>query len=60
VKRTIKHHSISVEVRDIAELEEEVIVKRLRAAGGADYNGAQYTEFADENLISPSTAGGRG
>ena len=39
VKRVLAHHSIAVTAGDKAELEEDDIVKRLRKAGGADYNG---------------------
>jgi len=41
VKRVLGHHSIQVDARDKADLEEADIVKRLRKAGGADYNGGR-------------------
>ena len=41
VKRVLGHHSIQVDARDKGDLEEEEIVKRLRKAGGADYNGGR-------------------
>ncbi len=41
VKKVLSHHSIQVDARDKADLDEEDIVKRLRRAGGADYNGGR-------------------
>jgi hypothetical protein len=41
VKRVLGHHSIQVDARDKGDLKEEDIVKRLRKAGGADYNGGR-------------------
>ncbi|KAL7625875.1 hypothetical protein AAE478_005098 [Parahypoxylon ruwenzoriense] len=41
VKRVLSHHSISVDARDRADLDEQDIVMRLRRAGGADYNGGR-------------------
>jgi len=41
VKRVLGHHSIQVDARDRADLDELEIVKRLRKAGGADYNGGR-------------------
>lgn len=41
VKRVLHHHSISVDARDPADLDEASIVSRLRKAGGADYNGGR-------------------
>ncbi|KAI0020306.1 actin depolymerizing protein [Xylariomycetidae sp. FL0641] len=41
VKRVLAHHSISVDARDRADLEEKELVARLRKAGGADYNGGR-------------------
>ncbi|EMR62347.1 putative cofilin tropomyosin-type actin-binding protein [Eutypa lata UCREL1] len=41
VKRVLAHHSISVDARDRADLDEKDIVTRLRKAGGADYNGGR-------------------
>ncbi|EJD54607.1 cofilin/tropomyosin-type actin-binding protein [Auricularia subglabra TFB-10046 SS5] len=41
VKRVLHHHSISVDARDVADLDEDAIVTRLRKAGGADYNGGR-------------------
>ncbi|KAK0388958.1 hypothetical protein NLU13_2535 [Sarocladium strictum] len=41
VKRVLSHHSIAVTVGDKSELDEEDIVKKLRKAGGADYNGGR-------------------
>ncbi len=41
VKKVLHHHSIQVDARDRADLTEADIVKRLRSAGGADYNGGR-------------------
>lgn len=41
VRRVLSHHSITVDARDVDDLEQEEIVKRLRKAGGADYNGGR-------------------
>lgn len=41
VKKVLAHHSIQVDARDKGDLEEGEIVKRLRKAGGADYNGGR-------------------
>ncbi|RFU29570.1 hypothetical protein B7463_g6789, partial [Scytalidium lignicola] len=41
VKKVLAHHSIQVDARDKGDLEEAEIVKRLRKAGGADYNGGR-------------------
>ncbi|KAI1182481.1 actin depolymerizing protein [Nemania serpens] len=41
VKKVLAHHSIQVDARDKGDLEEGEIVKRLRRAGGADYNGGR-------------------
>ncbi|KAI5857456.1 actin depolymerizing protein [Durotheca rogersii] len=41
VKRVLAHHSISIDARDRADLDEKEIVARLRRAGGADYNGGR-------------------
>ncbi|KAK2033574.1 cofilin/tropomyosin-type actin-binding protein [Colletotrichum zoysiae] len=41
VKRVLPHHSITVNASDKADLDEDDIVKRLRKAGGADYNGGR-------------------
>jgi hypothetical protein len=41
VKRALSHHSIAVTVGDKSELDEDDIVKKLRKAGGADYNGGR-------------------
>ncbi|KAI2608080.1 actin depolymerizing protein [Hypoxylon fragiforme] len=41
VKRVLNHHSISIDARDKADLDEAEIVARLRRAGGADYNGGR-------------------
>ncbi|KXJ93415.1 cofilin/tropomyosin-type actin-binding protein [Microdochium bolleyi] len=41
VKSALSHHSISVDARDKGDLAEADIVKRLRAVGGADYNGGR-------------------
>lgn len=40
VKKALGHH-IAVDARDKGDLAEADIVKRLRAAGGADYNGGR-------------------
>ena len=39
VKKVLGHHSIQVDARDKADLDEKDIIIRLRKAGGADYNG---------------------
>jgi len=41
VKKVLSHHSIQVDARDKTDLDESDIVKRLRKAGGADYNGGR-------------------
>lgn len=41
VKRALPHHSISIDARDAADIDEKDIVARLRKAGGADYNGGR-------------------
>ncbi|KAI1078748.1 hypothetical protein F5B20DRAFT_202076 [Whalleya microplaca] len=41
VKKVFAHHSIQVDARDRADLEEGDVVARLRKAGGADYNGGR-------------------
>ncbi|GAW18483.1 hypothetical protein ANO14919_079590 [Xylariales sp. No.14919] len=41
VRRVLAHHSIQVDARDRADLDEKEIVPRLRRAGGADYNGGR-------------------
>ncbi|TPX07706.1 uncharacterized protein E0L32_010602 [Thyridium curvatum] len=41
VKRVLAHHSIQVDAREKGDLDEADIVKRLRKAGGADYNGGR-------------------
>lgn len=41
VKRVLGHHSIQVDCQDRGDLDEGEIVKRLRKAGGADYNGGR-------------------
>ena len=41
VKTRLAHHSIAVTTSDRAELNEEDLVKTLRKAGGADYNGGR-------------------
>ena len=41
VKRVLSHHSIQVDASDKSDLDEDDIVKRLRKAGGADYNGGR-------------------
>ncbi|TDZ67908.1 Coactosin [Colletotrichum trifolii] len=41
VKRVLAHHSITVNAGDKGDLDEDEIVKRLRKAGGADYNGGR-------------------
>jgi hypothetical protein len=41
VKKVLGHHSIQVDARDKADLDEKDIVIRLRKAGGADYNGGR-------------------
>ncbi|EXF81772.1 cofilin/tropomyosin-type actin-binding protein [Colletotrichum fioriniae PJ7] len=41
VKRVLPHHSITVNADHKGDLDEDDIVKRLRKAGGADYNGGR-------------------
>jgi len=41
VKRVLSHHSIQVDADDKRDLDEADIIKRLRKAGGADYNGGR-------------------
>jgi hypothetical protein len=41
VKKALSHYSIVVDADDKGDLEEEEVVKRLRKAGGADYNGGR-------------------
>ncbi len=41
VKKVLGHHSIQVDARDRGDVDEADIVKRLRKAGGADYNGGR-------------------
>ncbi|KAE8451224.1 hypothetical protein EG329_004388 [Mollisiaceae sp. DMI_Dod_QoI] len=41
VKKVLGHHSIQVDAREKGDLKEDDIVKRLRKAGGADYNGGR-------------------
>ncbi len=41
VKRALPHHSVSLDARDRADLDEADLVARLRRAGGADYNGGR-------------------
>ncbi|KAL0941351.1 Coactosin [Colletotrichum truncatum] len=41
VKNVLSHHSITVNASDKSDLDEDDIVKRLRKAGGADYNGGR-------------------
>ncbi|SPO05614.1 related to coactosin [Cephalotrichum gorgonifer] len=41
VKKVLAHHSIQVDASDKSDLDEQDIVKRLRKAGGADYNGGR-------------------
>jgi hypothetical protein len=40
VRKVLAHHSITVDARDLSDLNEREIVVRLRKAGGADYNGS--------------------
>ncbi|KAK0654771.1 hypothetical protein B0T16DRAFT_450535 [Cercophora newfieldiana] len=41
VKKVLSHHSIQVDAGEKRDLDEGEIVKRLRKAGGADYNGGR-------------------
>ncbi|KAG7137149.1 Coactosin like protein [Verticillium longisporum] len=41
VRRVLAHHSIQVNASDKSDLDLQDIVKRLRKAGGADYNGGR-------------------
>jgi len=41
VKCVLAHHSIAIAASDRSELDEDDVVKRLRKAGGADYNGGR-------------------
>lgn len=38
VRKVLAHHSITVDAREAADLNEKDIIIRLRKAGGADYN----------------------
>lgn len=42
VRKVLSHHSITVDARDVNDLNEKEIVTRLRKAGGADYSGGRY------------------
>ncbi|KAK3396673.1 hypothetical protein B0T20DRAFT_276781 [Sordaria brevicollis] len=41
VKKVLAHHSVCLQVSETKEVNEEEIVKLLRKAGGADYNGGR-------------------
>jgi hypothetical protein len=41
VKKVLHHHHCTVDARDKRDLDEGDIVKKLRKAGGADYNGGR-------------------
>jgi hypothetical protein len=41
VKKVLHHASITVDAHERRDLEEEELVRRLRKAGGADYNGGR-------------------
>jgi len=41
IKKVLSHFSIQVDADRMADLDEGEIVKRLRKAGGADYNGGR-------------------
>lgn len=41
VKRALGHHHLAVTVSDTKDLVEKDLVKSLRSAGGADYNGGR-------------------
>jgi hypothetical protein len=41
ITKVLSHYSIQVDASSTADLVEEDIVKRLRKAGGADYNGGR-------------------
>lgn len=41
VKKVLSHHSIQVDASEKADLDEAEVVKRLKKAGGADYNGGR-------------------
>lgn len=41
IKRVLHHHSITVDARTKSDLNEDEIVRGLRKAGGADYNGGR-------------------
>ncbi|KAI1808260.1 actin depolymerizing protein [Daldinia bambusicola] len=41
VKKVLSHHSVQIDARELADLNEADIVARLRRAGGADYNGGR-------------------
>ncbi|KAK1830633.1 Coactosin [Podospora conica] len=41
VKKVLAHHSIEVDAGDKSDIDEAEIVKLLRKAGGADYNGGR-------------------
>ncbi|KAK1776410.1 hypothetical protein QBC45DRAFT_216413 [Copromyces sp. CBS 386.78] len=41
VKKVLAHHSVTVDAGEVRDVDEEEIVRRLRKAGGADYNGGR-------------------
>lgn len=41
VKKVLSHYSIQVDANEKSDLDEAEVVKRLRKAGGADYNGGR-------------------
>ncbi|KAK3337672.1 hypothetical protein B0T19DRAFT_455566 [Cercophora scortea] len=41
VKKVLAHYSVQVDASEKRDLDEEDVVKRLRKAGGADYNGGR-------------------
>jgi len=41
VKKVLSHHSIQVDADEPGDLDEAEVVRRLKKAGGADYNGGR-------------------
>ncbi|KAK4464551.1 putative Coactosin [Cladorrhinum samala] len=41
VKKVLSHYSVQIDAAEKGDLDEDEVVKRLRKAGGADYNGGR-------------------
>lgn len=41
VKKVLSHYSVQIDAGEKGDLDEDEVVKRLRKAGGADYNGGR-------------------